>query len=121
MREMLLAAALVLWGNLYPQGLLRSRILHMTDTSVVCTLTVRNIDNWDDKREHYFKVSTSTYLLPGDYLIHYYVDTTWLHGEWIHVSRKFVIINKVVLYKRIPLSEVRFIKPKDDTGSYLEY
>lgn len=99
----------------------------MEDTSLVCTLVIRNIDDWDDKRTHYFKVSTATYLQAGDYLVHYYIDTLWLHGEWIHIpvtrskGMKLMEINKTILAKRIPLNRAYFIKPKDGTGVYLEY
>lgn len=85
-------------------------------------MVVRSIDNWDMPVNHVFRVSTTTYLLPGDYVIHYWMDTTWLHGEWIHISRKFTVLEKVVFEKRQPLGSVTFIRPKKiGIEKYLEY
>jgi hypothetical protein len=120
-RKLLILLAIALSLQASGQGLLRSKIIQ-GDSAKRCTLVVRNIDNWDKPVNHVFRVSTTTYLLPGDYLIHYWMDTVWLHGEWIHISRKYTIMEKVVFEKRIPLGSMTFIKPKK-TGieKYLEY
>jgi hypothetical protein len=120
-RKLLILLAIALSLQASGQGLLRSKIIQ-GDSAKRCTLVVRNIDNWDKPVNHVFRVSTTTYLLPGDYLIYYWMDTVWLHGEWIHISTKYTIMEKVVFEKRIPLGSMTFIKPKK-TGieKYLEY
>jgi hypothetical protein len=103
------------------KGLLRSKIIQ-GDSAKRCTLVVRNIDNWDKPVNHVFRVSTTTYLLPGDYLIHYWMDTVWLHGEWIHISRSYTFMEKIIFEKPLPLGSVTFIKPnKVGIEKYLDY
>jgi hypothetical protein len=120
-RNLLTIIALALSLVTSGQGLLRSKIIQ-GDSAKKCTLIVRDIDNWDKPVSHVFRVSITTYLLPGDYLIHYWMDTVWLHGEWIHISRKYTIMEKVVFEKRLPLGSFTFIKPKKvGIEKYLEY
>jgi hypothetical protein len=120
-RKLLTIIALALSLVTSGQGLLRSKIIQ-GDSAKKCTLIVRDIDNWDKPVSHVFRVSTTTYLLPGDYLIHYWMDTVWMHGEWIHVSRKYTILEKVIFEKRLPLGSITFIRPKKvGIQKYLEY
>lgn len=103
-----------------PQGLLKSRIIQ-GDSTKPCTLTVTNILE-QERTDHIFRVSTSTYLLPGYYEIHYWMDTTWLHGEYTHITKKQTVLEKVVFEKRQPLGTSTFIKPKRVVVErYLEY
>lgn len=103
---------LVLCFSAYSQGLLRSVLLNQLDTSVVCTLSVRSFDNWNNPTYHYFRESTATYLRPGDYEVVYMSDTAYYHAEWIHVSTKWMTIYKYILTEHIPLDRVRFVRPK---------
>ena len=121
MRNLLILLAIALSLQVSCQGLLRSKIIQ-GDSAKRCTLIVRSVDNWDKPVTHVFRVSTTTYLLPGDYVVHYWMDTTWLHGEFIHVSRKFTVLEKVIFEKRQPLGSVTFIWPKKiGIEKYLEY
>lgn len=121
MRNLLILTVFTLSLTVNGQGLLRSRIIQ-GDSTKRCTLTVRNIDNWSKSVNHVFRVSTTTYLLPGDYLIYYWMDTVWLHGEWIHISSKYTFMEKIIFEKPLPLGSVTFIKPKKvGIEKYLEY
>lgn len=89
------------WG----QGLLKSRIIQK-DKTQVCTLFI-----WKDEDEpiqHPFKISTSTYLFPGDYKIAYLLKDKWLHAEWIHITKERILIEKIIFEKTIPLTEYKF-------------
>lgn len=94
------------------QGLLRSVLVGLKDTAVVCTLSVRSFDRWDSVTYHYFRQSTATYFAAGDYVIHYQIDTVYIHQEWIHFSHKWSTLYKYVLTERIPLHKVRFMRPR---------
>lgn len=94
------------------QSLLRSVLIGVKDTSVVCTLSIRNFDQWDTPTYHYFRQSTATYMLPGDYAIYYQIDTVHLHAEYIHISKAWMTLYKYILTERIPLDKVRFMRPR---------
>ncbi len=117
---------LALWVGVSGQGLLRSVLLNQTDSNVVCTLSVRNFDNWNNPTYHYFRQSTATYLRPGDYEVIYMSDTTYYHAEWIHITTKWMTLYKYILTEHIPLDRVRFVRPKrkedwEDGVIYLEF
>lgn len=112
LRQAATIAFLVLSNLLMGQGLLRSTLVLFTDTSVVCTLSVQNFERYDRAIHHYFKQSITTYLLPGDYLVSYAVDSTNLHREWIHISTKFTVLHKKIPLEPIPLHKIRFVRPK---------
>lgn len=119
-------AAILLTLPSSQQALLRSNLLNQADTSVICTLQIRQYEHWDRPTLHYFKRSTATYLLPGDYAVYYYIDTLYLHAEWIHVQHGYSIIGKNILTERIPLSKAVFVRPKsrpkvDDGTIYLDF
>ncbi|HNR54567.1 MAG TPA: hypothetical protein PKJ19_05320 [Flavobacteriales bacterium] len=116
-----LAAIAVLLPILsFGQGLLKSYIMQ-EDTTRVCTLTVRSYENWDNPVDHTFKVATATYLLPGDYLVRYYLDTTWLHAEWIHITTKWMVMEKTIFPEPIPLHKAVFVLPKKGAvGTYIK-
>lgn len=123
MFRLLLLALIGLWLPAKSQGLLKSRLLLQADTTVTCTLEIRSVIDWDNPTTHYFKVATTTYLQPGYYVVQYTVDTTWLHAEYIHVSKPWTVIYKYILSERVPFKDVRFTLPKrkEDGGEYLDF
>lgn len=93
------------------QGVLHSYVKQ--DTIQPCTLTVRNIDNWENPKNYVFKVATITILQSGDYMVSYMVNGLYIHSEWIHIGKYRTVIDKVILTKPLKLTDVTFIRPKN--------
>ena len=87
------------------QGVINSKIWPDT-LSKECTLVIQNFD--DVPSYHYFKKSTSTYLNRGDYNISYYYDNKLIHSEWIHISKNYTLIKKLIFVDPLPLTKVSF-------------
>lgn len=112
MRKLLLLLVFLPFAA-FPQGLLRSSIVNPEDT--VYHLEVWHL-NWDSglylMSVHPFRISTTTYFLPGDYVLGYYVGDTLLHAENMHVPHTTMVLEKRIMSSRVSLYGTAFVRPK---------
>jgi len=108
------------------QGVLESRIVGGSPTEE-CTMFVRSIDSFDDVEVYPFFTMSRIAMDAGDYQIMYWIDTVYLHGEFMHFSgnsrgvlQKFILRHPQPLWSA-RLDEFELLTPEDFQDIFMEF
>jgi len=92
-----------------------------------CLLLIRNLDNFERVDEFSFTDVSRVVMQGGDYRVTYWVDSTFVHGEYVHFSgNDHGVIQKFILRVPEPLVNVEFTRfklmtPEDFEDLYMEF
>lgn len=93
------------------QRLLRSHLIQPSGGDTRCAIVVRPFETFDDPDVTVFRLTTSKRMVPGDYHVGYFIDTGYVHAEWIHVSHTWSVMDQWLVVGDVPVTELRFGKP----------
>ena len=99
------------------QRLLRSHLLQAPGGDTRCALVIRDADKFQDPEVVVFRYANAKRLLPGDYLIGYFVDTGYVFSEWTHVSHVQSLVDQWIVIGRLPVHRIKFGSQRGDTSS----
>lgn len=108
------------------QGVLESRIIGGSPAEE-CTMFVRSIDSFDDVEVYPFFNTSRIAMDAGDYQIMYWIDTIYLHGEYMHFSgnnrgvlQKFILRHPQPLWS-VDLNQFELLTPEDFQDIFMEF
>ena len=97
------------------------------DPSERYTMHLRNVDAFESVETYEFTRMLRIAIESGDYSLVYWADTTYLHGEYIHISgnakgvlQKFVLRYPVPLH-RADMRSFRLLTPEDFQNLFIEF
>ena len=90
------------------QRLIRSHLVQAEGGETRAVLVVRKFETFDDPDLTLFRITNAKYLRPGDYHVGYFVDTGFVHSEWMHVSHQRSVVDQFIVVGRIDVKDLRF-------------
>ena len=100
----LAALAFLLSLSCQGQRLLRSHLLQPAESDTVCALVIRDVD----AQVHTFRLTNATRLAPGDYQVAYFIDTAFVHADFMHVSHDPSVMDQFLVVGKVRVADVRF-------------
>jgi len=126
MKNLIAFLSLYLSVPAFSQGVLESRIVGGSPTEE-CTMFVRSIDSFDHVEVYPFFVMSRIAMDAGDYQIMYWIDTVYLHGEFMHFSgnnrgvlQKFILRHPKPLWS-VGFDEFELLTPEDFQDIFMEF
>lgn len=108
------------------QGRLESHFIG-SEQGEKCTIKIRDLNEFKSVRRYEFTDVLRLVMDGGDYLVTYWADTLFLHGEYIHFSvNDNSVIQKFIMRRPMPLQEfdfqqLKFIRPENFEDLYMEF
>lgn len=90
------------------QRLLRSHLLQPAESDTVCALVIRDVDAFSRAQVHTFRLTNATRLAPGDYHVAYFIDTAFVHADFMHVSHDPSVMDQFLVVGKVRVADVRF-------------
>lgn len=90
------------------QRLLRSHLLQPEKSDIVCALVIRDVDAFSRARVYTFRLTNATRLPPGDYQVAYFIDTAFVHADFMHVSHDPSVMDQFLIVGDVRVADVRF-------------
>lgn len=102
------ALAFLLCFQCQAQRLLRSHLLQPEKSDTVCALVIRDVDAFSRARVYTFRLTNATRLPPGDYQVAYFIDTAFVHADFMHVSHDPSVMDQFLIVGDVRVADVRF-------------
>lgn len=108
MRRIAILISAILGLTCHGQRLLRSHLLQPAESDTVCALVIRDVDAFSRARVHTFRLTNATRLAPGDYQVAYFIDTAFMHADFMHVSHDPSVMDQFLVVGKVRVADVRF-------------